>query len=95
MIETTLVWRLRRRVVAATTQVRLLVWTFSLTAPCATRSQGAAPRHLLALHTMQPSKDALAEWSKAVAKGAIPQGRGFGPPRDHFCSRAGSRTPFP
>ena len=62
---------------AATTQVRLLVWTFFLSA--AWHDTLLQKRSHCKLH-MQ-SKDALAERSKAVAQGAIPKGRGFRTPQ--------------
>ena len=34
----------------------------------------------------QDCMDALAEWSKAVAQGASPKGRGFKPHKCHFAS---------
>ena len=37
-------------------------------------------------------KDSLAEWSKALAQGASPQGRGLEPHSCHFCKVAGKKT---
>ena len=38
------------------------------------------------------NQDSLAEWSKALASGASPQGRGFEPHSCHFCEPSAARS---
>ncbi len=53
----------------------------------------AAPRSTPRSQHAQLTRDSLAEWSKALAQGASPQGRGFEPHSCHSCAvAAGVRT---
>ena len=53
---------------------------------------GAAPRSVVSVDWLTRRRcarqDSLAEWSKALASGASPQGRGFEP---HSCQRLAGR----